>query len=121
MLAKKEEEPKYVFLPISRRYLRKEYCRKKAHSLLRKERISGMSEGQLAREIHSHALVYYFCHQTGLFPGLKQHADPVDLCDNGDTRFRRLAYLLFWLGSRLWPARRNVHRKSKQEKRSERA
>ena len=46
----------------------KKACRKEAKRIISEGLITGMSEMQLAREIYSHALAFYFCEKTGLFP-----------------------------------------------------
>ena len=80
--------------------MNKKACRREAKRILSEDLIRGMSEIQLAREIYFHALAFYFCEKTGLFPEIKRHADPIDLRDDGDTDFRRTVFALLWHVSR---------------------
>lgn len=88
---------KTMSIPVEPRFRNQEECRKEARRILEEELICGMSELELAKELRFHALVYYFCESTGLFPELKAHADPINLNDHGDTAFRKAAYHLLWL------------------------
>lgn len=56
-----------------------------------------MTARQIAREIYFHALVYYCCERTGRFPNFREHANPIDMCDGGDTLLRRAAFETCWL------------------------
>ena len=84
-------------IPVERRYLNKKACLEEARTLLREDRIHGMSEKQIAREIYSHAAVFYYCERTGRFMRLMKYADPIDLRDGGDKRLRRMGYAACWL------------------------
>lgn len=84
-------------IPVYQEYLNKKACRKEAQELLREGKIIGMSEKQLAREIYSHAVVFYYCDRTGGLPKWKEHANPIDLHDGGDAWLKRVAYAACWL------------------------
>ena len=85
-----------ISIPVRRAFLNKRTCRREAKRILSEGLINGMSEMELAREIYFHALAFYFCEKTGLFPEIKKHADPIDLRDDGDTDFRRSVFALLW-------------------------
>ncbi len=81
-------------------YLSKKTCLAKAGEIIRGKKIEGMSEQQIASEIYFHAAAYYTCVFLERFHikinYIKQKADPIDLTDNGDTRFRRILYKIIW-------------------------
>lgn len=79
-------------IPVCQEYLNKKTCLKKAQTLLREGTVHGMSEKQLAREIYSHAVMFYYCDRTGRLPKWKEHANPIDLHDGGDIWLKRIAY-----------------------------
>ena len=81
---------------VRKEYLDKDLCMVEARKILSEGKVRRMSELQLAREIYFHALAFYFCEKTGLFPEIKRHADPIDLRDDGDTDFRRTVFALLW-------------------------
>ena len=83
-------------IDVRREFLNREECREEARRLLSECSVTGMSELQLAREIYFHALVYYFCERTGRFRRFKEHADPIDLDDWGDSGFRKVMFAAFW-------------------------
>ncbi len=83
-------------LEVRREFLDKKACLEEAGRILREGAISGMSQKQLASEIYFHALAFFFCEKTGLLPKMKEHADPVDLNDGGDTLLRRIVYAAAW-------------------------
>lgn len=85
-----------IAIPVRRAFLNKKACRREARRILSEGLIDGMSEMQLAREIYVHALAYYFCERTELFPEIKKHADPIDLRDNGDTSIKKSIFALLW-------------------------
>ena len=85
-----------IAIPVRRAFLNKKACRKEAKRIISEGLITGMSEMQLAREIYSHALAFYFCEKTGLFPEIKKHADPIDLRDGGDAAFIQSVFALLW-------------------------
>lgn len=86
-----------VSIPVRREFLNKEACREEARKLLREGTVRGMSEKQIARELFSHAVVFYYCDRTGRFRMLKEHASPVDMRDGGDTPLMRAAFAACWL------------------------
>ena len=83
---------KKVSIPVRREFLDKQECLKEARKLLREGTLRGMNEKQIARELYSHAIVYYFCDRTGRFSFLKEHASPIDMRDEGDNPFMRAAF-----------------------------
>lgn len=85
-----------VSIPVRREHMNKKVCLKEAKKLLRQGKIHGMSKRQLAREIYFHAVMYYYCERTGRFPKWKEHANPINLHDGGDSRKRRAAYAACW-------------------------
>ena len=88
---------KKVSIPVRREFLDKQECLKEARKLLREGTLRGMNEKQIARELYSHAIVYYFCDRTGGFSFLKEHASPIDMRDGGDKPFMRAAFAACWL------------------------
>ena len=80
-----------VTLPVTEEYLNREVCRNKAQSVLSEEGIR-MSLDECAEEIYAHAWFYYRLP----FKWVRSHADPIDLHDGGDTRFRK------WVFRRIW-------------------
>ena len=89
-------EKRKISVNVRREYLNKQFCREEARRLVRDGLLSGMSERQIAKELYFHAIVFYFCDKTGRFGQLKAKADPIDLCDGGDTKLRRAAYSAAW-------------------------
>lgn len=83
-------------IPIRREFLNKKACLREAKKLLKEGKIHGMSRKQLAKEIYFHAAMYDYCERTGRFTKWKEHADPINLRDGGDTRRRRAAYEVCW-------------------------
>ena len=83
-------------ISVKREYLDKSVCLAEAGRILREGHIECMTEGQLAKEIFFHTLVYYACDRYGMLPGLKEHADPIDLEDRGDRLHRRIAFAASW-------------------------
>lgn len=88
-------------LKVRRDLMNKKICLHEAERILTEKRIEHMSREQLAHEIFFHAIVYYFCDKyeplhIGLLANLKRHADPIDLFDYGDTRFRRFCFRIIW-------------------------
>lgn len=97
------EEIKTLQVPLEKGFSNKKNCMKKAQEILDKGLITGMTQKQLAQEIFAHAMCFQMAtvaEKMGFknkeFDYLLLHADPVDLCDNGDTRERREIYTLIW-------------------------
>ena len=86
-----------VSIPVRRDFLDKNACREEARKLLREGTVCGMSEKQIARELYSHAVVFYFCERTGRFRFLKEHASPIDMRDGGDNPLMRAAFAMCWM------------------------
>ncbi len=99
-LKMKPQIPKTYSIPVNTIYLSKDTCLAKARQILRDKAIDGMSEQQIAMEIYFHAAAYYTCVFLEKFHlrinYIKRKANPIDLADNGDTRFRRLIYKIIW-------------------------
>ena len=87
---------KKITIPFEFRFLNKKHCLEEAERILSEKHIEGMSRAKLAREIFFHASVYDYCMRTGRFRWLREHANPIDLNDGGDTLFRRFCYRLMW-------------------------
>ena len=87
---------KTLQIHIRKEFLNRESCLAEARRILAEKLLDGMTEEQIAREIYTHALAFYFCERTGLFPWIKKHADPVDLCDGGDRMIMKQAFDTAW-------------------------
>lgn len=88
---------KTLSIKVKNAFLSKDICMEKAREIISKGRISGMSELQLAHEIYFHALAFFFCEKVLLLRWVKRFADPIDMCDGGDTPFRRFVFAAFWI------------------------
>ena len=84
-------------LPVERRFLSRSECLAEGRRIIREGYIECMTYRQIAREIYFHTLVYYVCDRYNIAPRLREHADPIDLCDDGDTRLRRAAFAASWM------------------------
>lgn len=92
-----------VSIPVRREFLDKQECLNEARKLLREETVRGMNEKQIARELYSHAVVFYFCERTGKFPFLREHANPIDMRSGGDIPLMRAAFAMCWMLRRRQP------------------
>lgn len=91
--------PKILSLPMDPRLLVKEECLKKAAEIRQEGKLDRLSEQEIARELYSHAVVYFLCLRLRPFLRLRfimERADPIDLSDNGDTPFRTFCYKILW-------------------------
>lgn len=96
---------KTMNIPMAQELYSRSYCRELAKKIAKEEKISGMTLNQLSCEIFAHAYVYYnFRFVPGFLRGVKLFksvyrsvSDGVDLEDNGDKLYRRIAYRLIWL------------------------
>ena len=88
---------KKVSIPVRREFLDKQECLKEARELFHEGNLRGMNEKQIARELYSHAVVYYFCDRTGKFSFFKDHASPIDMRDGGDNPLMRAAFAACWV------------------------
>ena len=90
---------------MAKELCRKDRCRKLAKEILDAGRITGMTQSQLFCEIYAHA---YVCYHFYLLPKVLRKlpflrsvqnsaSNGVDLQDNGDTWYRRIAYRLIWI------------------------
>ena len=83
---------------IEKKYRSKFECMEKAREILDSGLID-MDEQELAEEIYAHARVYYWFLRFSKIPGFRfllNRADPIDLADGGDKRFRRMMFRLVW-------------------------
>ena len=58
-----------------------------------------MDETELAEEIYAHVVAYYWFLHFQKIPGFRfliNRADPIDLADGGDKKFRRMMFHLVW-------------------------
>ena len=84
-------------IPVRQEFLNKDACLKEARKLHSEGHLPAMTEGQIAREIYCHAVVYYFCERTGWFPRIKGRASPIDMRDGGDILPSRAVFAACWL------------------------
>ena len=87
-------------IPVRREYLDKKECLREAHRLKHDGMIHGMSKKQIAREIYFHAVMFHYCNRTNRHGWWREHADPINLHDGGDTLLRRAAYAVCWIMKR---------------------
>lgn len=89
-----------VQLEVTKEYLDKSMCLKKAHELIDNGQLQ-MEVCDCAREIFAHAMIFYKAKECEKYPIdlslLKKHANPIDLEDGGDTLPRRCVYNAIWL------------------------
>ena len=99
-----EQNKKYLQIPMKKELYNRENCRRLAASILSEGKITGMSLRQLYFEIFAHAYVYYnfhllprFLRESKMFKSIYNSAsDGVDLEDDGDSKIRRIAYVIIW-------------------------
>lgn len=96
------DSPKKVkmSIPVRQEYLNKQACLREANRLKREGKIHGMSKRQIAREIYFHAVMFHYCDRTNRHGWWREHADPINLRDGGDTLLRRAAYAACWIMKR---------------------
>ncbi|MCR5310651.1 MAG: hypothetical protein K6E32_04450 [Lachnospiraceae bacterium] len=95
---------KYMNIPMDKALYNRTFCKEMALQIAESEKITGMSLSQLACEIFAHAYVYYnFRFIPRFLKGLKLFKsvygsveNGVDLEDNGDKWYRRIAYRFIW-------------------------
>ncbi len=95
---------KYMNIPMEEALYNRSFCKEMAVLIADSEKITGMSLSQLACEIFAHAYVFYnfrfipgFLKKTALFKKVYGSVENgVDLEDNGDKLYRRIAYRLIW-------------------------
>ena len=87
---------KKLSIKVRKEFLNKDACMKEARRIISEGKLSGMSELQLAHEIYSHALAFYICDKITFLRWVKKYADPIDMRDGGDTKFRRLLFASSW-------------------------
>ena len=83
---------------IEKKYRSKYECIAKAREILDNGLID-MDETELAEEIYAHAVAYYWFLHFAKVPGFRfliNRADPIDLADGGDKKFRRMMFHLVW-------------------------
>ena len=88
-----------ISIPNDKKYLIKENCLDEARKLVTSGKID-MEIKECAKEIFAHAVVLY---STSMIKPIadkckyiKEHADPIDLEDGGDTPERQRMYRLIW-------------------------
>ena len=95
---------KYMNIPMEEALFNRRFCKEMALEIARSEKITGMSLSQLSCEIFAHAYVYYnfrfiprFLKGLNLFKKVYGSVENgVDLEDNGDKLYRRIAYRMIW-------------------------
>lgn len=95
---------KTMNIPMAKGLYSRANCKKMAQEIADQETITGMSIGQLSCEIFAHAYIYYnfrlvpkFLRGAKMFQSFyRSVADGVDLEDDGDRLFRRIAYRVIW-------------------------
>lgn len=100
-----EVAKKYLNLEMSDYYFDRDNCMKAAQEIVDNEEITGMTVKQIAKEIYTHAYVYYKFDKLPQFvkdlsiakKAYNSAANGVDLEDNGDSLKRRVAYTCIWL------------------------
>ena len=98
------EMKKYMNIPMARELYGRTYCKNMAETIAKNEEITGMTLSQLSCEIFAHAYIYYnfrfvpkFLQGCKLFQSLyRSVSNGVDLEDNGDKWYRRIAYRFIW-------------------------
>lgn len=101
----KASDKKTMVIPMKRKLYDRAFCVRLARKIIAAEKISGMSVRELANEIYAHAYVYYnFRILPGFLRSIKplrsvyhSVADGIDLEDNGDKWYRKIAYKVFWI------------------------
>ena len=96
---------KYMSIPMAERLYSRANCKAIAEQIASEEKITGMSLSQLACEIFAHAYIYYnfrfvpkFLRGAKIFKSIYNSVENgVDLEDNGDKWYRRIAYRMIWL------------------------
>ncbi len=101
-MKKRIDSPKKVkmSIPVRQEYLNKQACLREANRLKREGKIHGMSKRQIAREIYFHAVMFHYSDRTNRHGWWREHADPINLRDGGDTLLRRAAYAACWIMKR---------------------
>ena len=102
---REEMAKKYMNIPMERELYSRAYCKEMAEKIAREEMITGMTLSQLSCEIFAHAYIYYnfrfvpkFLQGVKIFKSLyRSVANGVDLEDNGDKWYRRIAYRFIWV------------------------
>ena len=96
---------KYMNIPMNENLYNRDYCMQMAHEITDGGKISGMSLSQLYTEIFAHAYIYYnyrllprFLRNVKLFKSFYNSvSNGVDLEDDGDKWYRRIAYRFIWM------------------------
>ena len=104
-----EEEMTYLEggsynVPLSRAYLKKNYCLAEATKLLERQMVSGMTQMQIAQEIYAHAVTKYFFETlpewVRKMPIAREvyssAADGAYIDDKGDSDVRQVFYSTVW-------------------------
>lgn len=96
---------KYAKLMMQESFATQEGCVEAAEEIVAKGLISDMTVMEVAKEIYTHAYVYYHFEKLPKFirssafakKVYRSAANGIDLEDGGDTAFRRMCYEAIWL------------------------
>lgn len=90
-------------LDMSKSYLKKSVCNKKAKELIDSGQVTGMTQSQIAEEIYAHAFCYYASSiliDAGIDPdavkSIKSKAEKIYIGDGGDSTSRMTIYFLIY-------------------------
>lgn len=93
-----------VLLEVIPQYRDKETCMTTAEQIIRSGKVGGMTALDIAKEIFSHATIFYcasWLHDHGLRQQyLLEHSNPIDIMDGGDTIIRKIIYNVIWIFAR---------------------
>ena len=89
-----------ISIPVRPEFLNKDACLEEARKLQSEGHLNAMTEKQIAREIYFHAVMLHYCDRKNRQGWWREHADPINLHDGGDTLLRRAAYAVCWIMKR---------------------
>lgn len=93
-----------ILLEVIPQYRDKEICMTTAKQIIRSGTVNGMTVLDIAKEIYSHATIFYYAswlHDHGLRQQyLLEHSNPIDIMDGGDTIIRKIIYNVIWIFAR---------------------
>ena len=98
-------EHKVLNIGMKPEYSDRKACLALAHDIISKKRITGMTERQMAAEIYTHGYIHSHYDRlpkviknSGIAKRMYRSCDNgVDLADNGDKWYRKIAYRLIFL------------------------
>ena len=102
---KANEAKKYMNIPMTNELYDRAYCKKLAEEIVKEEKITGMTLSQLSCEIFAHAYIFQnfrlvprFLRDQKILRSIYNSAsNGVDLEDDGDKWYRRIAYRVCWI------------------------